>query len=490
MATATPSAPAEGQRLQKGILSLPNCVAISAAVMAPVIAVILNAPAAAGNAGAALPLAFLVAFVAIAFVANSVIQFTRRLPSSGSFYTFCSHGLGSGAGFFTGWLYFAAFIAFAIGLFTAVGAFAREYLQTEWSTSVPWWVLSLIAIALVFLLSLRSIKASARVDLALLGFEMVVFLVLGIIAVARAGGGNSTHYFTADASPKHYGGVALAAVFGILSFVGFESAAVLGTETRNARRNIPLAVFGAMAIIGTFYVFMMYALSAGYHLNDGAQLTAFLSDPTPFPTLADRYASWMKQIVEIAAILGIFSCFLAVQNATVRVIFTMGRDGVLPRPLGRVHRSWHSPYVAIYALTALSIALGIGLSAWLGSGLTAVYGWTGSIGTVAVIIVYMMANLALIRFFWRDPERSILRHVVAPVAGIAALSYPLYFVAKPGQSYPYNLVPYIVLIWIVLGFAAYFYLRSQGPDKLATIGRAIAEEEDILGEGHLVSGPV
>jgi len=490
MATATPSAPAEGQRLQKGILSLPNCVAISAAVMAPVIAVILNAPAAAANAGAALPLAFLVAFVAIAFVANSVIQFTRRLPSSGSFYTFCSHGLGSGAGFFTGWLYFAAFIAFAIGLFTAVGAFAREYLQTEWSTSVPWWVLSLIAIALVFLLSLRSIKASARVDLALLGFEMVVFLVLGIIAVARAGGGNSTHYFTADASPKHYGGVALAAVFGILSFVGFESAAVLGTETRNARRNIPLAVFGAMAIIGTFYVFMMYALSAGYHLNDGAQLTAFLSDPTPFPTLADRYAPWMKQIVEIAAILGIFSCFLAVQNATVRVIFTMGRDGVLPRPLGRVHRSWHSPYVAIYALTALSIALGIGLSAWLGSGLTAVYGWTGSIGTVAVIIVYMMANLALIRFFWRDPERSILRHVVAPVAGIAALSYPLYFVAKPGQSYPYNLVPYIVLIWIVLGFAAYFYLRSQGPDKLATIGRAIAEEEDILGEGHLVSGPV
>src|SRR5665647_19801 len=199
MATATPSAPAEGHRLQKGILSLPNCVAISAALMAPVIAVVLNAPAAAPNAGAALPLSFLVAFVAIAFVANSVIQFTRRLPSSGSFYTFCSHGLGGGAGFFTGWLYFAAFIAFAIGLFTAVGAFARQYLQDEWSTSVPWWVLSLIAIALVFLLSVRSIKASVRVDLALLGVEMVVFLVLGIIAVVRAGGGNSAHYFTPGA---------------------------------------------------------------------------------------------------------------------------------------------------------------------------------------------------------------------------------------------------------------------------------------------------
>lgn len=490
MATATPSAPAEGHRLQKGILSLPNCVAISAALMAPVIAVVLNAPAAAPNAGAALPLSFLVAFVAIAFVANSVIQFTRRLPSSGSFYTFCSHGLGGGAGFFTGWLYFAAFIAFAIGLFTAVGAFARQYLQDEWSTSVPWWVLSLIAIALVFLLSVRSIKASVRVDLALLGVEMVVFLVLGIIAVVRAGGGNSAHYFTPGASPSHYKGVALGAVFGILSFVGFEAAAVLGTETRNPRRNIPRAVFAALAIIGIFYIFEMYALTAGYHLNNAAQLKAFLSDPTPFPTLAHRYAPWMVQIVEIAAILGIFSCFLAVQNATVRVIYTMGRDGVLPRSLGRVHRSWHSPYVAIYALTALSIALGIGLAAWLGSGITAVYGWTGSLGTAAVIIVYMMANVALIRYFWRDPERSILRHVVAPLIGVAFLAYPLYFVAKPGQAYPYNLVPYLVLIWIVLGFGAYFYLRSQGPEKLATVGRAVAEEEDELGEGRLTSAPV
>ena len=494
--TSTPSsaAPAstsgDGQRLQKGVLTLPNCVALSAAVMAPVIAVILNAPAAAPNAGAALPLSFIVSFVAIAFVANSVIQFTRRLPSSGSFYTFCSHGLGSAAGFFTGWLYFAAFICFAVGLFTANGAFFHDYMQTEWSVNVPWWVASLVAIGLVFLLSLRSIKASVRVDLALLGFEMLVFLVLGIIAIARAGGGNSAHYFTPSASPTHFGGVALGAVFGILSFVGFEAAAVLGTETKNARRNIPRAVFGATVIIGIFYVFMMYALSAGYHLNDAAELKKFIADPTPFPTLAHRYASWMTQIVDIAAILGIFSCFLAVQNATVRVIFTMGRDRVLPPALGRVHKSWFSPYIAIYALTALTIAVGISLAAWLGSSITAVYGWTGSLGTVAVIIVYIMANVALIRFFAKDPERNVLKHVVAPLAGVAALAYPLYFVAKPGQSYPYNLVPYLVAIWIVLGLAVYFYLRSSAPEKLQAIGMALAEEEDDFAEGKLPSAPV
>jgi len=238
-------------------------------------------------------------------------------------------------------------------------------------------------------------------------------------------------------------------------------------------------VLAATAIIGTFYIFMMYALSAGYRLNDPAQLAAFLEDPTPFPTLADRYASWMSHLIEIAAILGIFSCFLAVQNATMRVIFTMGRDGVLPRALGRVHPQFHSPYVALYAVTALLIGLGIGLAAWLGDSLTAVYGWTGSIGTVAVIIVYIMANLALIRFFAGDPERNILRHLVAPVLGIAVLLYPLYFVAQPGQDYPFNLVPILVLIWIVIGLAIYFYFRSSDPAKLETIGMAVADDDDL-----------
>src|SRR5471032_572425 len=164
-AVAAPVARAgETQRLLKGQLSLPNCVALSAAVMAPVLAVILNAPAAGPQAGAALPLSFLVAFIACFFVASTVIQFTKRLPSSGSFYTFCSHGLGGGAGFFTGWLYGGAFVALAVGLFTANGAFFHQYLLSEWHVHVAWWLLALIEIGLVFAFSLRSIKASVRID--------------------------------------------------------------------------------------------------------------------------------------------------------------------------------------------------------------------------------------------------------------------------------------------------------------------------------------
>jgi amino acid transporter len=186
----------------------------------------------------------------------------------------------------------------------------------------------------------------------------------------------------------------------------------------------------------------------------------------------------------------LFSCLLAVQNASVRVLYSMGRDGALPKALGRVHHSWHSPYAAIYSVTGLSIVAGILMAAWLGSGITDVYGWTGSLGTVAVILVYIMANLALIRFFAKDPQRNVWRHVVTPIAGIVALAYPLYYVAKPGQPHPYNLVPYLVLAWILIGLATYLYFRARAPEKLTAIGRALAEEEDDLAEAKLASAPI
>jgi amino acid transporter len=477
-------------RLKKGQLSMANCIALSAAVMAPVIAVILNAPAAAPNAQGSLPLSFLAAFIATLFLANTVVQFSRRLPSAGLFYNYCSHALGGGAGFYVGWLYFGAFFAFAIGLFTANGAFLHNYLLTQLSVNIPWWILALALLSLILGLSIRSIKASVRVDLTLLAIEMGVFTLLAIIAITKAGSGNTLHYFTPGASSKGITGVGLGAVFGVLSFVGFESAAVLGEETRNARRAIPRGVWGATIGVGVFYVFVMYGLTAGYQLNNPAQLTKFLADPTPFPTLASRYAHWMLQIVNIAAIFGLFSCFLAVFNATVRVLYAMGRDAVLPTALGRVHKSFHSPYAAIYAMFVVSIVGGIVLAIWLGSGITDVYGWLGSIGTAAVVIVYILANVSLIVFFWRDPERNFWLHVLAPILGIAAVGYPLYSTAKPGQAYPYNLVPWVTLGWIVLGAAAYYYLRAKDPRKLAAVGRAIAEDEDDLSEAKLASGPV
>ena len=466
----------ETQYLERGRLTVANGIALAAAAMAPVIAVVLNAPAAGPAAGGALPLSFLIAFVACLLVGNTVVQFARQLPSSGSFYTYNSNSLGSAAGFFTGWLFFIGYAVLAPGLFTAVGAFASDYVGGTFGVGIPWWIFSLFAMTLVLGLSIRSIQASARVDMTLLVVEVIVFLILGVISVAVAGDGNTTAVFSPASSPDGVSGVGLGVVFGILSFVGFDAAATLGEESRNPRRAVPLAVGGALISIGLFYVFMMYALSAGYGLADPQNLQRFLNDPNPFATLAERNAPWLGQVISIAAILGIFSCFVAIHNTTVRVIFSMGRDRLLPPALGRVHPSWFSPYTAIYAQTAFTVIVGLVVGVWLGPGATGAYGWLGAVGTVAIVVVYMLANVGLVRFYTGRPDRNALLHVVVPILGVLALAYPLWAVAQPGQDYPFNLVPILVAGWALVGVLIYAYLRIRDPRRLEEAGSVLAEE--------------
>lgn len=464
------------QRLEKNVLAVPHGIALAAAAMAPTIAVVLNAPAAGPVAGAALPLSFLLAFIGCLFVGNTVVQFARRLPSSGSFYTFNSHGLGKTAGFFTGWLFWIGYAVLAPGLLDAMGAFAHDYVVRTFQADIPWWVFGLVGMAIVAALSWRSIKASVQVDLVLLSIEVLVFLVLAIIAIAQGGSGNSFTVFTPAASPKGFSGVGLGVVFGVLSFVGFDAAATLGEETKNPKRSVPLAVGGALLFVGAFYVFIMYALTAGYGLNDPANLKAFLGDANPIVTLAHKDAPWLEQLVDLCAIAGIFSCLMAIHNTTTRIIFSMGRDRILPAMLGRVHQRWFSPYAAIIAQTIFTLVVGLGVGFWIGPGASGAYGFTGAIGTVAIVLVYILSNIALIRYFFRLPERNIFVHVIVPILGVAVLVYPLWAVAQPGQAYPLNLVPIIVLIWLALGIAAYFYYRVKSPEKLSALGSFLAED--------------
>jgi amino acid transporter len=474
MSEATASA--SGARLQKNVLSLPNCIALSVAVMGPVLAVVLNAPAAGPAAGAALPLAFLVSLILIIFVGNTVVQFARVLPSAGSFYTYAANGLGGGAGFFTGWLFFGAYTLLVPGLFTAVASFAGDYVKSTFHTDLPWWIYAFIFMAAVLILSVRSIKASVQVDLTLLAVEVIVFFLLATIAIAVAGNGNTLAAFSPSSSPSGFSGLGLGVVFGILSFIGFDAAAVLGEESRNPRRLIPLAVGGSVVGVGVFYVYVMYGLTAGYHLNDPTALASFIKDPTPFVTLAHRDAPWLEQLVDLSAIAGLFSALLALQNTTVRVLFSMGREGALPSALGRVHPRFHSPHIAIYTLTVFTVIGGLVGAAWLGPSATGLYGFTGAIGTVGVVLVYILCNIALIRYFMKREDRNIVYHVVAPIIGSLGLLYPLYVVVVPGQAYPYSLVPYVVGVYIVIGIAAYFYLRSRAPEKLAAFGSIVADE--------------
>jgi amino acid transporter len=96
---------------------------------------------------------------------------------------------------------------------------------------------------------------------------------------------------------------------------------------------------------------------------------------------------------------------------------------------------------------------------------------------VAIIIVYMMSNIAHIRYFWQLPKRGVLTHVLAPALGVVSLAYPLYSVTAPGQLFPYNWVPIVVGVWILAGVLLYLYYRARSPEKIAAIGTFVGGED-------------
>jgi amino acid transporter len=315
---------------------------------------------------------------------------------------------------------------------------------------------------------LRGIRASVRVELVLLAVEIGVFLLLAVIVLIRSDGGRVLEGFSTSASPAGWSGVGVGVVFGILSFVGFDAAATLGDETRDARRTVPLAVSGTLAVCGLFYLVTVSALAAGGDMEGD----------NPFLALAYRHAPWLTDAIALCAITCLFSCSLAVHNTTARVLFSMGRDRVLPGALGRVHPRWHSPHVAVGAQGLFTIMVGLPLGLLLGPGPNGAYGFTGAVGAVAIIVVWMLGGVALFRFSVRTRERGAFRHFVLPILSVASLVYPVWAVATedaPDQVYRSYWVTTAVLAWLILGIAVYLRLRRKQSPAVTAYGSTPAD---------------
>ena len=146
------------------------------------------------------------------------------------------------------------------------------------------------------------------------------------------------------------GNLTVGIVLAVLSFIGFETAAALGEETRNPRRNIPRAVYGSMLVVGVFYVLMAYAAVDGLRPGQDGR-PAMPTTPRPStPSPARSAASTLAVLVDIVGILSFFSAALAIVNGGARIIYTLGRDGLLPRPLAWTHPTRQTPGGAITLL--------------------------------------------------------------------------------------------------------------------------------------------
>lgn len=477
----TPAQVGERAGLRRGAIDWRQVAILSVAGCGPASVIALNLQFMGQFAGAALVLAFVLVWPGILLLVNTFAEFSKRLPTSGGLYTWNSKAWGSNVGFVYGWMFIGAYLVFSAAGFAVFGGWVEEWLDTQFHLHVPWWVFTFLALAYVCTLAYLGITQSLHAALALLGFEMLVLSALALwifVTGPQSGGGfGVTPFKVSSAGALGWGGVGLAMTYGVLSHVGIEEGATLGLEVRDPKRGIPRGLWVAAVVVPVFYVVVAYAMVYGYGIG---RMRQFGADPAPLQTIA---ASYWGQVGLAVVVLATVSSILAFSQtafiAGARVLYTLGREQVLPHQLGRVSRR-QTPSVAIAAMGVLSMVLGVPLAFMVGP--FNVWGYFGFLISIAFLVSYILTNIGLVRYTRRIGEFHWFRHGVLGVTGSVVFLYPLYKTVWPLQSGIYGALPFVYLAWIVIGVALLVHTARRRPEVMERIGTSLAEGDDSLAE--------
>src|SRR6266487_2282342 len=169
------------EKLHINAIGVIGLVVGAAGAVAPLAAMFFNVPNIVTQAGAAVPLVFLISAIGMILFAVSIVYFARRISSAGGLYTWVSHALGKGAGFYAGWLMLGGYALFEAASAAAFGGLTDNTLSSI-GFSIPggWVTYALLGIILVSLLTYFDIRVAARILIPFLALEILSLLVLNI----------------------------------------------------------------------------------------------------------------------------------------------------------------------------------------------------------------------------------------------------------------------------------------------------------------------
>ena len=450
-----------GHELRKDSVGTLEVAALSFAGLAPTMAMALGTQYAAGYAGAAAPLAYLLGMFGSLALAYVIVVFTRRVAASGVAFTWIGAVFGKNVGFVAGWLYAGGWM-FATAVVLALSAVSLNAFFLEVSNAdISWFIFFVILLIIAAGLTMYGVQLSLRVQL---GLELIsvaaLFLVMLVVVIKGGAAGNSLQPFNPGQSPKGWSGIGFGLIFGFSAFAGFEAGAALGLESKEPKRTIPRAIILSVLISAGFYIFVTYALSIGYGIDHAS---TWASDGTPLDTITKRYLNGgAASVIDAMVAVSAFSAGMGVLSLSTRVFFGMGKHGLAPEWVTRTHPTARTPYIAILvaAIVAFIVGAGLGLTA----GTSVLIGLLAAANTLAFILIYAAICVAAIWAFGRatNVPTALIVKVGVPIIAIVLLGFSMYASVYPPPSFPYNLAAVLVVAWGLIGVVVLLIQRGRG----------------------------
>ncbi|MEG0455460.1 MAG: APC family permease [Bacteroides sp.] len=383
--------------------------------------------------GGMTPLVYIVGFVAISFTAMSYMRMSKRFPIAGSVYSYVQRGINPHVGFMAGWLILLDYVFVPSLLYVMVANWGVALVPGS-----PWYVWVLVFVAFNTFVNIRGVSITKGVDWIIFAIEILAligFIYLGCTFIMGGGGAGA---FTLD--PIYQPGkidlsfIATACSIACLSFLGFDGMSTLAEETVQPERNIGRGIIIALCIMVVVFVAQTYI--AALILPDWANTNA----ETGFFDAALLAGGPLLQkgllVVNIVAV-GIANIMNA-QMASSRLLFSMGRDGVIPRFFGKVHPKYKTPWVASLVLAGISLVLPLFL------------GMTELVRLVnfGALSSFVLLNFATFFFFFIKEKKchsfgEVVKYLICPWLGMLILAYV--FTGFDSMTY------IVGIVWLVIG---------------------------------------
>ncbi|HEY8720692.1 APC family permease [Pengzhenrongella sp.] len=433
------------------------------------------------TAGVASPLTIVAAGIAIALLGNTLAQFSRAQPSAGGFITFVGKSFGPTSAVTTALLAGLGYIIAMAAVIAISGGFLQITASRYLGWDVPWIVWSLLLTALSVVMMVRGIGVSTKLAGLFFGVEMIVLVAVSIVAIVKHGNALSIAPFLPSHITGGVKGLAEGFPLAIYLFIGWENSAALAEETDNPRRNVGRAVFSSVAIMAVSYILFAYATVTGF----GYDVDKLSASPIPFIAVARGSLGVLAFTAYLAGLTSTMGALIAGTNSQARLLFSAGREGLLPSFIGRVHPTRRTPTNAIFTFVAIALLIigGWGLGHILGGHPTmdpiSFFAEASTMGTILVMLVYLTSNIALPFYYrkYRPQEFSVLKHLVLPALGALAIIVPLYYLAKPGQPAPYSWFPYVAFALVAASILYAVVLTRRDPELGDRVGSLIADAE-------------
>lgn len=382
-------------------------------------------------------LVYIVGFIAIFFTALSYVRMSNKFPIAGSVYSYVQRGINPHVGFISGWLILLDYCITPALLYVLVA---------NWGTMLvpgsPWYLWVIVFVAFNTFVNIRGISMTRGIDFVIFAVEIlavIAFIALGCNFIMGGGGAgefNADPLWQPGKVDAHFlaAGISIAA----LNFLGFDGISTLAEETNEPQKNIGRGILIALGLIIVCFVAQTYIASLVQ--PDWQSWSPEHAENAWFYGCEMIGGELFRNIMLIINIVAIgIANIMNAQLAASRLLYSMGRDKVIPSIFGKVHPKYQTPWVGALFIGAVALVLSLVLT----------MADLATLVNFGALASFIMLNFAVFWYFFiKEKKRysfgNIVKYLICPWLGILILGYV--FTGFDVMTYALGVT------WFIIGF--------------------------------------